>query len=207
MASLVSGSIEQEINKGACFIILQGSESSSDIAARIPCYPETISESQSSNWATQNIIDRSAPISAYNSTEYRDVSVSFTIHRELGEQLNLGEDCLERLEAVIRRTVYPSYNTGHGVAPPITTLVLGKFKAKGYVTSISFQWKGPIRDGLYQMADIQIQMRDTAGGNNKVKGMGDVMPGSIANGVAQQYTENPFAYTATWSGSNAINYK
>jgi hypothetical protein len=207
MANLISGSLEQEINQGACFVILEGSSNSADIATVIPCYPDGVAESQSAQWSEQAIIGRSSPISSYNNTSYRTIDVTLKLHRELGEQMGLGTDCLERLEIIFRRSVYPSYNNQQGISPPITTIVLGNFKAKGYVTSVTFNWSGPIIDKKYQMLEIGVHLTDTAGGNKKVLGIGDVMPGSMAKGQAQVYTENPFAYSAYWNGSGAYNYK
>lgn len=195
--ALIAGSFEQDLNKGDCFIVVSANKDKDPVYARLPCYPDQISESQTSNWATTQILSRSAPISAYNDTNYRSISVSFKIHRELGITMGLGENCLEQVEKVLRRSLYPSYAGKIAIAAPKTTLVLGAFKAKGYITSVGFTWSGPIVDHKYQVADISIQMTDISEG--KVWSVGQVMPG-----VA--YTENPFTYTSTWSNGKPKDY-
>jgi hypothetical protein len=199
---LVSGSFEQQLNKGDCFITVSCHKDKNPVFAILPCYPEQIQEQQSANWATQPIIARSSPISTYNDTSYSTISVSFKIHREFGLTMGLGEDCLEKVELVCRRALYPSYAGTLSVAAPKTTLVIGDFKAKGYVTSLSITWSGPIIDHKYQMADISLGITDVAPGsdnNDRVWSVGDVMPGT-------QYSENPFKYTTTWNSGNPTNY-
>lgn len=175
------------------FIMVQADQSKSPVYAQLPCYPEELSDSQSANWSESNIIGRSSPISAYTSTGYRQVSFSIELHRELCDDLRLGENSsLEQVERVVRRSVYPSYASGRGVAPPITTVKIGAFKARGYVTSYQFTWKKPIVDNKYQILSMSISMVDIDNGNNFVRTVGKVHEQSGSS-------MNPFGYTFTWS--------
>lgn len=50
---------------------------------RLPVFPESISDSYTSNWSTQDVLGRTSPLAAYNSTGFRSVSFDLQFHREL----------------------------------------------------------------------------------------------------------------------------
>ena len=50
---------------------------------KLPVYPEQVTESIGVKWATQDILGRSSPISAYGSTELKNVHFSMEFHRDL----------------------------------------------------------------------------------------------------------------------------
>ena len=49
----------------------------------MPLYPDEVQEQISATWQTQNILGRSAPISAYAGTSLKSASFSLTLHRDL----------------------------------------------------------------------------------------------------------------------------
>lgn len=146
----------------SCFMIVNNSISGLT-TVDLPCYPDELSDSVSSNWSDQSILGMSSPISSYTGTGYRSVSFSFTLHREMGDHFNSpskkNNKNIENILRIIRGCVYPNYNTS-GVKPTLTTFVFGNFRAHGIVRSISYTWKKPIINGNYQVADIQVQMDD-----------------------------------------------
>lgn len=128
----------------------------------LPCYPDEITRSTSSNWSDQNIVGRSSPISAYSGTSYMSVSFSFLMHREMATNI---EEVIRYLNA----TVYPLYNSS-GLIPPITTFRFGTFKVKGIVRNINFTDKKPIIDNEYQVCEASVQIDcipdDVVGGDD-----------------------------------------
>lgn len=49
----------------------------------LPLYPDEVTEQISARWATQDILGRSAPISAYAGTSLKSVQFSLDLHRDL----------------------------------------------------------------------------------------------------------------------------
>jgi len=49
----------------------------------LPLYPEQVTESISAEWATQKVLGRSAPLSAYAGTSLKSVNFSLDLHRDL----------------------------------------------------------------------------------------------------------------------------
>ena len=123
-------------------------------AIRLPCYPETISDSASPSWNPQQPMGRVGALVAYTGTSNRKHGFSFTLHREMecGTEI---EDVLQFL----RKTIYPQYDN-NGLYPPITKFVFGKMVFKGYVDSMSFDWQKPIIDGLYQVCNVSVNITD-----------------------------------------------
>lgn len=174
------------------FIMVRGNPAQGVSYAQIPCYPDSLQESQSANWSSSAIIGRSSQLYSYVSTDNRHVDLSFKVHRELAADLGLDvNSSLEQLERTCRKSVYPSYSGSVGVASPITTIKIGDFRARGFVSSVSFTWEKPIIDGKYQVATINLSIVDLDEGNNKVRSIGQVMP-------HEGYSMNPNEYTFTW---------
>ena len=146
----------------SCFMIVNNSISGLS-TVYLPCYPDEVSDSVSSNWSDQSILGMSSPISSYTGTGYRSVSFSFTLHREMASTFDVvsngNNENIENILRVIRGCVYPEYGEA-GVTPTLVTFVFGNFRAHGIVRSVSYAWKKPIIDGNYQVADVQVQMDD-----------------------------------------------
>ena len=54
----------------------------SEYLIELPLYPEQVSESISANWQNQNVLGRSAPLSAYANTDLKTVNFSLELHRD-----------------------------------------------------------------------------------------------------------------------------
>lgn len=146
----------------------------------LPTIPETIAESLSLNTNEQQIVARSAPIVSYTSTNARTISFAFPIADDYmptrgtnGTQYTIDEyiNALKSLE-------YPRY-TSNEVIVPQCVLKIGNIKAKGIVTSVSVNWKGPLSNilagGCFSRADVTIQFKEVS---NTVKGAINIKGGA-----------------------------
>lgn len=141
-----------------------------EAAVELPCYPDEIGDSTSANWSDESIIGRSAPISAYTGTGYRNVTFSFPMHREMAGNI-------ESVIKTLRASVYPRYES-KGLTPPITTFRFGDFYVKGIVRNISFTWKKPIINEVYQVCEVSVNIDATP---NKVIDTLDIAAASSLN--------------------------
>lgn len=137
---------------GDCYVIVMFD--TSEEHAYLPVYPDEIQDSLSASWSNQQIVGRSSPIAAYIGTNFRDVSFTLELHREL-LQNNGVEDIIQLLD----KSVYPKY-TSQGLIPPITIFRFGKFYAKGFVESVGRNWKKPInKNSEYSYVPVSISMK------------------------------------------------
>lgn len=146
-----------------CFLLIdhsgKGTFSKENIFP-LPCYPESISESQDANWVPQSPLGRSSPLSTFTGTGYRTFGLSFRLHREMwGGPWNEDEKYIDKILVALRKTVYPAY-TQTGMLPPVTAFQFGQFRCKGYVTNVGFNWQKPIIDGYYQCCDVSVSFVD-----------------------------------------------
>lgn len=139
-----------------CFMKVEHNEWNRVNIFALPCYPDSISESQNATWSTSSPLGRSSPISTFTGTGYRTFGLNFRLHREM---CNGDEEYIDMLLVELRRTVFPYY-IEKGLMPPITTFQFGQFKCKGYVESVSFNWQKPIIDGYYQCCDVGLNFVD-----------------------------------------------
>lgn len=139
-----------------CYYILQYSEGSY-YNINLPVYPDEISDNFSASWSTQQIVGRSSPISAYTGTDFRRVSFSVDLHRELLSESGNPTGKMETLLRTLEKSVYPEY-LSQGLMPPVATFRFGDFYARGYVESVSFTWKKPIINNQYMVAATSISM-------------------------------------------------
>lgn len=154
----------------------------------LPLYPDEVTESIAASWATQQVLGRSSPLSAYTQTDLKSVSFSLTLHRDLitgsysiseQEMRSIGGD--PRYNQVAgkqaqgskgpfdTRTWYTNANkmlqiscypqyTSSGLIPPTTYFVFGQMILKGYVESYSTSWKKPILNSFYAWNTVGINM-------------------------------------------------
>lgn len=154
----------------------------------LPMYPENVTEGIDAQWATQNILGRSAPVAAYANTSLKSVNFELDLHRDLltgsfshtnetmmkvpgmtpdkqpaGSQLQTGRGPFGT------RTWYVNINkmlqmsvypqyTSRGLIPPITYFVFGQMILKGYVTHYQTTWKKPIINSFYAWNNVSITM-------------------------------------------------
>ena len=123
---------------------------------RIPCWPDAISDSMSSNFAQTNALGRSAPVYTFSNAGPREVQISINLHRDIMDDVNtgvsnstlgLGEDYIDNLVNALRSIAVPKYNLNNkAVEPPLVALRLGReIFVKGVVTGgIGLDFEKPI---------------------------------------------------------------
>ena len=141
-------------------------------AHRLPCFPQEISDSYSSNWQAQDILGRTSPLAAYMSTGFRQVSFNLQFHREMVfdndeyskvkrmSQRNRNNNYnhiseIEEILTSLKLACYPMYATD-GLVSPTIFFRFGQFTCKGYLESVSYSWKPPIIDDKYMLCDVSI---------------------------------------------------
>lgn len=158
--------------KPDCYVIVNGT------TMHFPCYPESISDTDTANYSAQNILGRSEPFQIYNNSGPRTVSVSFTMHREMvhnGYSYEADYDYVENLVNLLKSACYPNY--GSSIAAVKVTLVVGKnTKITGIIGgNVNDNWSGPIIDGKYQMVDVSFSVVECTGNplsQSQVKSLG-----------------------------------
>ena len=103
----------------------------------IPVDPDSIADQMAASFASNSPLSRSAPIFSYQNSGPRTVQVSFTLHRDLCNEFNPGEeDMVESLINNLEAMVLPDYNSANKVVnPPIVSLkIRDEIFIKGVVT-------------------------------------------------------------------------
>lgn len=153
----------------------------------LPLYPDEVTESIGAQWATQTVLGRSSPLSAYAQTDLKNVNFNLDLHRDLitgsfshdyntliaaGGALNRQSAGLQSQSAkgpfdtrtwytnankMLQIACYPQY-TSQGLIPPTTYFIFGQMILKGYVVSYSTTWKKPILNTFYGWNTVTINM-------------------------------------------------
>lgn len=103
----------------------------------IPVDPDSITDNHSASFASNFPLSRSAPIYSYQNSGPRTVQVSFTLHRDLCQEFNPGEDdMVESLIDNLEGMVLPTYEEANKVVnPPVVSLkIRDEIYIKGVVT-------------------------------------------------------------------------
>lgn len=123
---------------------------------RLPCNPETITDTLQSNFATTHALGRSAPVFTYSNSGPRTVTVALHLHRDMMDQINLGvsnaelqlgEDYVDSLLKALQSIAIPKYNLSNkAVEPPLVALRLSnEVFIKGIVNgSIGLEYRLPL---------------------------------------------------------------
>lgn len=123
---------------------------------RLPCNPETISDSMGSTFSETSALGRSAPVFTYSKSGPRTVQVSLHLHRDMMDAVNIGvsnvdlkygEDYVDNLIKALQAIVVPKYNLSNkAVEPPLVALRLSnEVFIKGVVNnSIGLEYKLPL---------------------------------------------------------------
>lgn len=140
----------------------------------LPTYPDSVSDSMSSTFASTNALSRSAPIFTYSNSGPREVQISLALHRDLMDDVNtgvgtmmpdLGEDYVDVLIRKLQSISVPKYNlTNKAVEPPMVAVRLGnEIFIRGVVNgSITVQYNKPIlSNNKYALVNIQFTISET----------------------------------------------
>jgi hypothetical protein len=121
---------------------------------RLPCYPDSVSDSMGSNFTQSNTLGRSAPIFTFGYSGPRTVNITLRFHRDMFEEEGFsnvipkeGEDKAESFIHALQAIAVPRYNLSNkAIEPPLISLRLGsEVFIKGVVTSsINVTFSKPI---------------------------------------------------------------
>lgn len=140
---------------------------------RLPCTPETISDSMTSTFNETSALGRSAPVFTYSKSGPRTVQVSLHLHRDMMDALNVGssntdlkygEDYIDNLIKALQSITLPKYNVSNkAVEPPLVALRLSnEVFIKGVVNgAIGLEYKLPIlSNGKYAQVSLQLTISE-----------------------------------------------
>jgi len=123
---------------------------------RLPSYPDEISDTMQSTFASQNALGRTAPVYTFSNAGPRTVQIGLSLHRDLMDDVNwewsnsklgYGEDYIENLLHALQAIALPKYNLDNRVIePPMVAVRLGnELFIKGVVISgIGISYEKPI---------------------------------------------------------------
>ena len=150
----------------------------------LPVYPDNVQDSLGSNFATENILARTAPVYSYSNSGPRTVNITLNLHRDLMMAVNydntnfiddvnreLGNDYVDTLIRYLQAMALPSYNavdldtntSNSMVNAPLVALRLGtSVMIKGIVSSpVTVTYGGPIsQDGKYMQVDVSFTITE-----------------------------------------------
>lgn len=148
-----------------------------DTLVNIPVYPENITDTLQSNFQQTQALARTAPVFTYQNSGPRSMSIQFSFHREMlddvnkgglsNAQLYVGEDYVDYLIRNLQAIALPTYNSGSkSVVPPMVAVRIGEgddIFIKGVVVgSISVGYALPIlSNGKYAQISISFTVFET----------------------------------------------
>lgn len=140
----------------------------------LPTYPDSISDSMSSSFASTNALSRSAPVFAYSNSGPRTVQITLNLHRDMLDsvnvgvsnlRVNIGDDYMDTLIKRIQAVAVPKYvASAKSVQPPMVALRFGgDIFIKGVVTGgITVTYSKPLLEGdHYAQASIGFTVSET----------------------------------------------
>jgi len=138
----------------------------------IPCYPKSVSDSYNINHSSESLFTSTEPYVVYNNSGPRQVSVSFTFHREMR-----GIDNDKYMDELVRAIQAACYPVDDGTTTVETILTIGNdIYIRGIITGgVPVNYSGPIIDGKYNVVDISFTVQEIYGNNisyNSKKNMG-----------------------------------
>jgi hypothetical protein len=119
----------------------------------LPGYPNEVSDSMASNFASTNALGRSAPVYTFSNAGPRTVAISLEFHRDMFEEMpsnvvpNDDEDKSESFIHAIQAIALPKYNLSNkAIEPPLIAIRLGsEVFIKGIVSgNVAVTYKKPI---------------------------------------------------------------
>ena len=140
---------------------------------RLPCCPETISDSMSSTFGETSALGRSAPVFTYSKSGPRSVQISIKLHRNMMDDVNVGvsnakiktgEDYVDSLIKALQAIALPKYNLSNkAVEPPLVAVRLSnEIFIKGVVNgSIGLTYSLPIlANGKYAQVSLSLDISE-----------------------------------------------
>lgn len=148
-----------------CSVTLSYNGAGVSVFYNLPVYPDDVSNSITTNYASYDIIGRPGQISAYNSTGDQTTSFTLHMHRELKTDGNsFGDDNhIDKIVSLIEAAQYPLIDTGgQGEYAPIVTYKFGDTLIRGKQANVSTKWSGTKINGKYMEVTINISVTNLA---------------------------------------------
>ena len=140
---------------------------------KLPTWPDSVSDSMTSNFAATNALGRTAPVYTFSNSGPRSVQISIALHRDLMDEVNIGvsnsdlgegEDYVDNLLRALQSIAVPKYNLSNkSVEPPLVALRLGnEIFIKGIVSSaIGLEYTKPIlSNGKYAQVRLTLNISE-----------------------------------------------
>ena len=140
----------------------------------LPVFPDSITDSLSSNFNPQNALSRTAPVFSYGYSGPRFLNISLDLHRDMMNDINIGrsnlkldigDDYVDTLIKALQTIVLPTYNSSQReVEPPMIAMRLGdEIFIKGVVNgNISVSYSKPIlTNGKYAKVTVSFNVYET----------------------------------------------
>ena len=140
---------------------------------KLPTWPDTVSDSMQSNFASTNALGRTAPVYTFSNSGPRTVQISIPLHRDIMDDVNIGisnvflgegEDYVDNLLKALQSIALPKYNLQNkAVEPPLVAIRLSnEIFIKGVVSgAIGLTYSKPIlSNGKYARVDLSITVSE-----------------------------------------------
>ena len=140
---------------------------------KLPTWPDTVSDSMQSNFASTNALGRTAPVYTFSNSGPRTVQISIPLHRDIMDDVNIGisnvflgegEDYVDNLLNALQSIAVPKYNLQNkAVEPPLVAIRLSnEIFIKGVVSgAIGLTYSKPIlSNGKYARVDLSITVSE-----------------------------------------------
>ena len=140
---------------------------------RLPCSPESITDTMTSNFQSTNALGRSAPVFTYSYSGPRTVQINLKLHRDMMDEVNIGvssaslgygDDYVDSLIRALQSIAVPKYNLSNkAVEPPLVALRLSnEVFIKGIVNGdIGLTYQLPIlSNGKYAQVELSLTITE-----------------------------------------------
>lgn len=160
-----------------CKVNLHYENTNENVTMNLPVYPEEVTNSITTNYASYDILGRPGSISAYNNTGDITTQFSLHMHRELKTpggmtiqslyqtddkpyEIDLASfNKIDKIVSLIEAGQYPYLNSiGSASYAPIMTYKFGDTLIVGKQTSCNTKWSGPKIEGKYMDVTINISI-------------------------------------------------
>ena len=131
-----------------CFITIDYQGSGSGTTWHFPCYPESVSDSNQASYNGISLLGSPEPIQMYSHSGPRSVSVSFTMHSDMCNDVSASFandiNYIYSLTAAIEGCCYAK---NEGVSAVRVVLTIGKnIHICGIISNVSTTYSGPLLD-------------------------------------------------------------
>lgn len=140
---------------------------------KLPTWPETVTDTMTSNFAQTNALGRTAPVYTFSNAGPRTVQIAIPLHRDIMDDVNIGisnselgegEDYVDNLVRALQAIAVPKYNLQNkAVEPPMVAIRLSnEIFIKGIVSgSIGITYSKPIlSNGKYARIELSITVSE-----------------------------------------------